>query len=242
MATSFQTIIRQAAIRINGIAGATSALLETAYTTSPLTTTQVDSADFTLSVLKDALLAVESKLATAIANTGNHPWRRILQSQTADIAHEAQIPSTDASSNQIIGIYGAVYDSSDGTPLSEMPMDDIRIAVRNANSWLLVPVYGYKIDGGRIFHTRTNVKIDVCTYNRTTQATSIGTLTNNILLPDALEEAYVSGIVSMLVRDDAFMPQAQIYRSYFREALDSIAAGLTSVSSKSVPSPTLVAA
>lgn len=242
MATSYNSVIRQAAIRINGIAGTTSAALEAAYITTPLTTTQLDSADFPLSVLKDTCLLVEEKLATAIANTGNHPWRRILQSQTADIAHEAAIPSTDSGSNQIIGIYGSVYDSSDGSVCSEMAMDDIRIAVRNANSWLVTPVYGFKIDGGRIFHTRTNVKIDVCTYNRTTRQTAIDTLTNAILLPDALEEAYVNGTVSLLVRDDAFTQQAQTYRGYFNDALASIAQGLTSVASKSIPAPTLVAA
>src|SRR5687768_15592491 len=102
MATSYNSVIRNAAIRINAIAGSTSSALETSYLTSPLTTTQVDSADFSLGVLKDTCLLVEEKLANAIANTGNHPWRRLLQSQTADIAHEAAIPSTDSGSNQII--------------------------------------------------------------------------------------------------------------------------------------------
>lgn len=242
MATSYNSVIRQAALRIQAIAGTTSTALEASYTTSPLTATQVDSADFSLSTLKDTCLLIEEKLANAIANVGNHPWRRVLQSQTADIAHEAQIPSTNAASDQIIGVYGAVFDSTDGTQCTEMAMDDIRVAVRNANSWLLVPIYGYKIDGGRIFHTRTNVKIDVCTYNRTTRQTAIDTLTNPILLPDVLEEAYVCGMLSLLVRDDAFMPQAQVYRGYFQDTLNSIAQGLTSVMSKSIPVPTQVAA
>lgn len=240
MAIAIETVLRQAILRVNGIVGTSAATLQTNYTTSPLTTSQVDSADFPFAAYRDTFHAIESRLAAAIAGCGNHPWRRVLQSQTADIAHEAAIPSTNAVGDQIVGVYGAVFDSSDGTQCTEIAMDDIRIAVRNANSWALVPTYGYKIDGGRIFHTRTNVKIDVCTYNRTTQA-ALG-ITNSMLLPDPLEEALVCGITSMLVRDDAFTQQAAIYRGYYNDALNSIAQGLTSVVSKSIPVPTLVAA
>jgi hypothetical protein len=43
------------------------------------------------------------------------------------------------------------------------------------------------------FTTRgNNVTLDVCVYNRATQTTRIATVTNTILLPDALEEAYVN--------------------------------------------------
>lgn len=241
MATSYGTILKEAGVRVNALVGATPATLEATYAAA-ITSASFDSAEFPFTLFKDTCLAVESKLATAIASTGNHPWRRILESQTANIAHEAVIPSIDSGSNQIIGIYGAVVDYEDGTVCSEMSMDDIRISVRNANSWRVTDIYGYKIDGGRIFHTRTNVKIDVCTYNRTTQATAIATLTNPILLPDALESAYVAGMVSLLVRDDAFIQQAQVYSGYFADALNSIAQGLTSVASKSIPSPTLIAA
>lgn len=240
MATSIETVLRQAILRVNGIVGTSAATLQASYVTTPLTTTQVDSADFPFAAYRDAFHAVESRLASAIASVGNHPWGRILQSQTADIAHEAAIPATNAAGDPVIGVYGAVFDSTDGTQCTEMAMDDIRIAVRNAGSWVLVPIYGYKIDGRRIFHTRTNVKIDVCTYNRTTQA-ALG-ITAAMLLPDALEEALVAGIVSLLARDDAFMAQAQVYRGYYNDVLNSIAQGLTSVSSKSIPAPSLVAA
>lgn len=241
MSLSYGTILRQAGLRLNALVGTTASALETTYSSST-DSSDFDSADFPFTSFVDACLSVEEKLATAIANVGNHPWRRLLLSQTADIAHEALIPSTDSSSNTIIGVLGSVFDSSDGTALTEMSLDDIRIAVRNSNSWVLVPVYGYKIDGNRIHHTRTNIKIDVCTYNRTTRATAIGTLTNSILLPDVLEEAYVSGIVSMMVRDDAFMQQAQVYRAYLYETLQMIDKGLTSVPPKSIPGPTLAAA
>lgn len=231
MSVSYATILRQAALRVNALVGTTAAALEATYAAS-LTSSSFDSADFPFTAFKDTCLLVEEKLANVVANlrikevspTGvvtyrYHEWRPSLTSQTADIAHKALIPSTDASSNKIIGVYGSVFDSSDGTALEEMPLQDIRIAVRNAGSWVLVPVYGFQIVGSRMHHTRTNVKADVCTFNRTTRQTAIDTLTNSILLPDAAEEAYVCGITSMLVRDDAFTAQAQIYRNYFNETL-----------------------
>lgn len=233
MATSWNSVIRNAALRINAIAGSTSAALEAAYITTPLTTTQVDSADFPLSVLKDTAVLVEEKLVNAVASfrvkqvspTGvvtyrYHEWRTSITTQTANIAHLGAIPAIDSSSNKIIGVYGSVFDASDNIACEEMTLQDIRIAVRNANLWLVSPVYGFHIDGNRMHHTRTNVKMDVCTYNRTTRQTSIDTLTNAILLPDAAEEAYVCGMVSMLVRDDAFTQQSQIYRNYFQSTLD----------------------
>lgn len=231
MALTYNSVIRAAALRINGLAGATSAALETSYTTVPLTTTQVDSADFTLSALKDAALAVESRLATAIASYRDpqtralHPWRALLKSNILAVGNGASIPSTDTGSNQIIGVPGAVYDNVSGRVCDEMPLDDVRRANRNAGSWLVTPIYGYCIVGNRIEHTRTSVEIEVCVYNRTTQATAIGTLTNNIILPDALEEAYVCGIVSLLVRDDMFNAQAQTYRSYYVQAISQLERG-----------------
>lgn len=237
MSLSYNTILRNVAIRINAIEGTTASDLETNYVVSPLTTTQVVSADFSFTPIKDAILLAEEKLAHAIANVGNHPWRRFLNGITASIAHQGIIPSTDASSNPIVGIYGAVRDASDGTICTEMPLEVIRRRVRNANSFYRAASYFYKIDGVRIEHTRTNVTIDVCVYNRTTQQTAINTLTNNTVLPDALEEALVCGAVSYLVRDDAFSAQAALYRTYFQDTLAMIARGLTSVSSKSIPSP-----
>lgn len=239
MAVSYDRIIKSAAIRINGISGATSAALETAYLVTPITTTQLDSADFPLTPLKDTCLLVEEKLAHAIANTGSHPWRSVLAGVTASIAHKGVIPVVDSNSKSIIGVFGSVYDASDGTVCTEKPLEVIRRRVENAGTFHLVSAYNYKIDGRRIYHTRTNVVIDVCIYDRTARQTAIDTLTNPILLPDVLEEAYVNGMVAMLVRDDAFMAQSQIYAGYFADTLQMMSQGLTSIVPKVIPSPSM---
>jgi len=233
MAVAVEKVLRSAAIRINGIAGTTAATIEAAYITTPITATQLDSPDFPLTPLKDTFLLVEEKLVNAVAgfkvkevspagvvSYRYHEWRTSITTQTDNIAHLGAIPSTDASSNKIVGVYGSVFDATSNIACEEMPIQDIRIAVRNANSWLVSPIYGFHVVGNRMHHTRTNVKMDVCTYNRSTRATAIDTLTNPILLPDAAEEAYVCGMVSLLVRDDAFTGQAQIYRNYFENTLN----------------------
>lgn len=242
MAVPWNTLVRNVAIRVNAIEGTIPSDLETNYIVSPLTTTQVVSADFSLTPIKDAILSTEEKLAHAIANTGNHPWRAFLHGATAAVANEGALPTVDGSSNPIVGIFGSVYDSTDGTVCTERSLETIRRRVENPGTFFVASVYWYKIDGQRIYHTRTNVKLDCCVYNRATQQTSIGTLTNNTILPDVLEEALVCGAVSYLVRDDAFSAQAKTYRAYFHETLAMITQGLTSVSSKVIPGPTLNAA
>lgn len=234
MAVSYEKILRSVALRTNAFTtGTTPALLQAAYITSPLTSTQVASPDFPFTSYLDTMLIVEEKIATAVASFAvkedgmmrYHPWRRSILSQTASIANNALIPSTDASSNSIIGVWGSVFDASDGNICTEMAIDEIRMAVRNANSWLKTSVYGYAFDADRITHTRTNVKIDVCTYNRTTQTTQIGTITNSILLPDAAEGIYVDGVLSLMVRDDAFSVQAATYAGYFEKDLSMLVRG-----------------
>jgi hypothetical protein len=224
MSIVYNTVIRQSALRCQVFTtGTTPTLLQSAYITSPLTTTQLASPDFPFQSLLDTCLLVEEQLSTQIANNKTHPYRAFFTTQTADIANKAEIPKTDSSSNPIIGVYGAVFDSSDSLECEEMSAQNITIKTRNANSWQRCAIYGYRIVGRRMYHTRTNVKIDVCTYNRTTQGTSIATLTNASFLPDALEWAMVCGMVALLTRDGAFESQAQIYANYYNQVLRDLA-------------------
>jgi hypothetical protein len=236
--TTYEQIIRAAALKVQAIAGSSSAAVQAAYVTTPITTTQIDSPDFPLGPLSDICIQIEERLATAISNyvaesNGElffHPWRRFISGVTASVASGALVPSTDASSNPVVGVPGLVKDASDGVQLSKLTMAELRATLRGITAgWIRSAVYGYAYDGDRIYHTRTNVTLDVCVYNRATQTTRIATVTNTILLPDALEEAYGSGMVSRLFRDDAFLPQAQAARVDFQATLENIGAGLTAL-------------
>lgn len=226
MASNYHEILAEVALRINALTGVTAADQQTAYTTRPLTTTQWQSPIFPFASAKAAILNAEERLAHAIANVGDHPWRKFLADTTTAISHKGLINTTTLS-KQIIGMYGAVYDASDGTECTKKSPETIRRRVRNANSFFRAPAYYYCIEGNRIFHTRTTVTIDVCVYDRASQSTNLDA-NSAMLLPDVLDEALVAGAVSMLVRDDEFTGQAAIYRAYFNDTLKMIAGGGTS--------------
>jgi hypothetical protein len=224
MSVPYSVVLRETAIRANAIVGPIPSTLETNYVVSPLTTTQVQSSIFSFTAIKDAVLNAEERLAWAIADTADHPWRTYMSLVTSDLANAAILPATSSGSVPIIGVWGAVVDSTSAFPCSQMPLDQVRRRAINANTQFKCPVYWYNITGNRIEHTRTNVKVEVCGYSRSTQSTTFDA-NGNILLPDALEYAYVCGAVSMLVRDDEWKEQSQIYASYFNNALTQISKG-----------------
>jgi hypothetical protein len=98
-----------------------------AYITSPLTATQLASPDFPFQSILDTCLLVEERLSTRIANNKTHPYRAFFTTQTADIANKAEIPKTDSSSNPIVGVYGAVFDSSDSLNVKKCPRRTSRL-------------------------------------------------------------------------------------------------------------------
>lgn len=208
----------QIALRVNAIVGVTAAALETSYTTRPLTTTQFQSAAFPFTAHKDALQAAEERLARAIANNREAPARAYLAGVTSNLANESALPSLDSISRPIIGVWGGVYDSSDGTQLTERDLAFVRERANNPGSFFRVPSYAYAMDGGRLYHTRTNVVIRVCVYDRATQRTAISA-NSAMLLPDAHEESLACGGISYLFRDDLFAAQAKEYRAYFEDVI-----------------------
>jgi hypothetical protein len=163
-----------------------------------------------------------------------------LISTTAALANKADLPSVDINSEQIIGQYGSVYDASDGTVCRMKPVGPIMRRNANPGGFFRVSVYWYSMDDLRIYHTRTNVKADVCVYSRSVQSTAFDN-DSNMLLPDSLADAIVCGAVGELVRDDEFMQQAQSYRSYYNEVENGIRNGLHSVPSKAETGPLLQA-
>lgn len=239
MTVPYHSILRQIAYRVGALRGTQIEGVETSYIAVPLTKAEIRTdSPVNFSTLKDALLITEGKLAQAIAETGNSPLRRYLLSQTSGIADKALVPSVDSAGKLIIGILGSVVDATDSTVCTQQPLEVVRRMSRNANSWRKCPVYYYHIDDNRIFHTRTNVKIDVCTYDGATQRVSIND-NSNMLLPDTLEEALMAGSVAYIGPAPQFSNID--FASYFSATIGAIRQGMISVPSKSV-SPTQAAA
>lgn len=234
MSLTWNTVIRQAAVKINALGtaaatpAATAASLQTVYATVPLTVVNFASSIFSFGAIKDACINAESGLVNAIANSANHPWREVLTSQTSALAYGDSIPSTDSGgTNQIIGMRGSVIDSDSGEPCTENQLEQIRDRVVNPNSMWLTTVYWYAINDARIYHTLDSVVIDVCTYTR--PSSDALSLTANVTLPDVLAPAYVDGALMELVRDDEFMAQGEKFGGIYNAWLGAIQQGLTSV-------------
>jgi hypothetical protein len=236
MALTYDYIIRQAALRVNAITGAIASTLETNYTAAPVTAYQ--STIFPKTSIYDAVRIAEGKLATTIAFSGNDSFRAAISSATSALASGAAMPVTDANGVKIIGQYGDVLDGVDPTIVcSAASPQEIRRRLNTSSYWV-VPAYLYSYVGRNIIHTRTTVIVQVCVYDGSARATAIAA-NGNVLLADSLEEAYVNGTVSELLRDDEFASQSQIYRGYFERTLAEIRGGYSNTSQVSMPGPVL---
>lgn len=236
MSFTYDKMIRQAALRVSAITGATTVLKESAYTTSPLTATQIGSVDFPLTAFRDAAISTVAKIIRFYANLKSHPFRNFNLSQTSNIAHKAVIPSVNSASKPIIGVYGAIRDASTGEELTEQPVQIIRAIKSNTDSFLKDTYYHYKIVGERLWHTVTNAQIDVVTFDEATERTAIQTSGGVTPLPDAVFDIAWCNMVSLLVIDDEFVNQAAMHGNYVNNELAQLANGAVNFQ----PAPNLV--
>ena len=229
MSTLYHVILRGVAHRVGALRGEYTPSIETSFVATPLTAAELaEKTPYSLSVLKDAVLEAEEMFVVAIASTGNHPWRAVLRAFTANIADKGVVPAVDSTGKGIVGLYGAVRDATDSTPLVEMPLSMIARRVRNANNHYLLPVYWYKFDGGVVRHTRTNITIEVCSYDRAAQSTALNA-NSAMLLPDALGSA--------LVQYAACLLDPKHSSAYADAMIGAIKAGNMSTVPRSVPMP-----
>lgn len=243
MAVALHTILREAAIRTNALVGASAAVLEATYATLPLTSASFQSTIFPFTAYLDQETASIARFANAISETGNHPWRSFVGfTVTNTLASGDAMPSVGSNGDPIVGIYGSVLDADDQTIVcTEYPDQVIRRRNLNSSIWT-IPVYGFKMSGDGITHTRPNgVVVQVCTFNWNTVAALVSA-NGNLPLPDSLANAICYDMIGALVRDDEFTAQAQIFRSYADNVEATIRQGLTSITEQAIAGPTLVPA
>lgn len=227
MSVTYHNLLRRVAFNVGALRGEHTQEVATSYTV-PFTAAELADKAPPLQAIIDSVLHAEEEFATAIATTGNHPWRAVLRGFTANLADKAVMPASDAAGRSIIGVYGPVRDSADTTPLTEMPLTLIDRRVRNSNNHYLIPAYYYKFDGSIIRHTRPAVNVEVCGYNRTVQEALI--VANGLmLLPDTLEHALIERATCLL--------NPQHSAEYANAMIGAIKAGNTSVVPRSVPLP-----
>lgn len=170
----------------------------------------------------------------ALASTATNPLRRFIETQTDNLVYGSQI-STNSVGLPVVGAYGAVRDAVNSQPLTLNELEDIQLRALNSNDMFKLAVYQYAIVGDRIFHTRTQVVVDVCAYER--PDTDTLDLMSDILLPDILGPAMVQGAISECFRDDEYMGQSQQARSYYNQWVQSLQSGMAQIQPQSNPTP-----
>lgn len=195
--------------QLNVIAGNTAATAQTNYAINPLSTTQLSDPRFFPTGIQDAILDAEAALIEAICFTASNPERAAFAELTATVSSGALLPLVGASGNQIIGGIGAVIDGTSSIVCSQRELSLVRMVAANENSMFTAAQYVYALDGSRIYHSRTNVKIDVATFVR-------GSFSGNIKVQDHHAEALVDGSLGMLMaKEEGYMTAAQYHSGRF---------------------------
>lgn len=238
MAQTYANIFRQIALATNSIGGVTTPSALNSVYDATLTeanfTVATASTIFAFEFLIDKMLNAQEGLFLALASTATNPLRRFIETQTGNLASGAQI-TTNASGLPVVGAYGAVRDTSNARVLTLEEVENIQLRVQNPNSMFKLAIYQYAIVGTRIFHTRTNVIVDVCGYTRPDAGTL--DLTDDILLPDVLGPAMVQGAISECYRDDEYMGQAQQARGFYNQWIQALQQGMAQIQPQTNPTP-----
>jgi hypothetical protein len=222
---TYHDILASVAVRCNsfgnnGLWNATTAAgLQTVYEQRPLIDEMFGSSIFPMNAIRDAIIATEGKIAEAVAQSNNRTLRAYLRALSATLASGAALP-TVAGSKPIIGNLGAVLDGDDGTICSPQPVTLVRNRLLSPNIFL-APAYYFAIDGATILHTRTTVQMECCVYSASDQTEDFN-FNREILFPDALAEVYLNGAMALLMRDDEWIQQAQVYGGYFTAFLATL--------------------
>lgn len=240
MATPFNTAIRKALKHVNKIKGATGAAQQTAYLTSPLTTTQVASPVINLDFARDAVIDAHGRLALEIASVadpvtgiGCHPWRTFFAGLTSAVTHGAVVPTATSGSKAIIGALGRPYDSSDTDQfLQPASLERVSKFKNNSSIYTNNPWF-YSINGSKVYHTTTSIIFECCGYERSDIATAASAATNGSFgqggtantIPDVLEDALVAGAVVMMCVEGEYLDLIGLYAEYWKQALDAIRMG-----------------
>ena len=119
---TYHKILGQAAARVGtggSITGSLPADIEANY--NAFDSTKVDNAVFPFSLQADALLLAEEKIAQAISGVKNHPYRVWLRGVSDPLANRAVLPVLTSTGKAVVGVPGAIFDSSNNKVLTPPP-------------------------------------------------------------------------------------------------------------------------
>ena len=204
MSIAWNKVKQEVANLLGAVAGTTAALADSNYAATISDSTLIGP-DFAKTPIEDALVAALGEIVEAIASTPLNPERAGFTSQTAALASGDLIPRTDSGgTNVVVGVIGTVRDSSDSKILLPVDVDKVRSFTEFSSTvYSGFSPYWYAVDAQRIYHTRTSVVADVCTYTRPTS------FAGDVPLPDWHEGGLIQGAVAKLALKEAMF--AELY-------------------------------
>jgi hypothetical protein len=226
MSVTYNTVLRNIAIAVNALTGATPATLQTTYATIPLTSANFQSSIFPFLALKDKMIDGEAELITTVASTGDHPYRSALITQTANLPYGSLV-KTNAAGVPVIGIFGDVRDVATSQPLTKNELRQVQDRVVNPGGMWLIPVWWYALSDRRLYHTVANAVVDVIAYTRPSSDSL--DLTTNVFLPDDALAAMVNAALRQCIRDDEFVLQASRFGQLYDQWVQQVKEGYMSV-------------
>ena len=240
MATPYSKVVKETALRINGIAGAQVSSAETNYASTSTTTTELDNPRYPPAAIKDAVLDTEAMIALAIANCKDHMWRQYMLSGTLNTDSGDLVPVADSANVSYIGALNAPFIIATKRQLELAEYEDVRAYLGDPTYFVTNPNI-YAVRGDFMWHTQANgaVRVNGCAFSRSAQATILAAA-GDILFPDVAVPLYWAGAVSLLTRDGEYATQSQQYRQYFENGLAALTEGQTTFQ-QFVPAPPMVA-
>lgn len=224
MPLTYHDICAAVAISVNALAGTDPVELQVVYSQRPLTDEVFDSSIFPFNAIRDRIIETEGNIAQRVGKSADRVLRSYIGSQTVALASGEELPTLDENGVNIIGSFGACIDA-DNPVITCTPQPVPVVRRRNlAPSLYLLQGAMFALDGTRIIHSQENVILECCIYDGATQTAAFDAM-ETILFPDTLAADYISGALSLLVRDDEFVQQAGQYGQVYLATLATLPAG-----------------
>lgn len=198
------------ALRTLQLQGTNQAQLESAYTTGY---TALDGKQIPASALKDAVVTIEGEIHELIANDLNHPYRSALESDSDQLQSGDDMPKTDADNVEFVGMLSGIFDAEDELPLTEGTLQEIFRFGRAKGSRYNTDIRRYKIDCGKIYHTRTAAIVRGCIFDSDVALARFAG-SNKSPLPASCRSLWVARTLEYMAQEGWFISEAGYYGSF----------------------------
>lgn len=226
MSFSYYIAAKQIAIRAGQIIDADDApALEIEYEGTPLEDL-LEGMEIPYTALKEMILAAEKRIVEVISRSPNENYKRQFYGRTADISSGDQIPFVDLGALEFIGDFGVPHDSITDEPLTEKTKQEIKRLTRTTRNIFRLEKFHFCIEDTRIFHTRTAVYFEGCSWSYSTQAAAFDA-SGNSRLPQALETFLIAEVLKNAAQEEWFSAEASYYAGIATDCENQLLAGIT---------------